>query len=181
MQQLDGPVFSRQPLTDATMKRLSNNEDLARLSTKRWNRTSRRYPRAGRGTYCGTLYLTRTKSESGGWCMTQQPSLSAARLKMPTPKMPSSSWTVLSSLPGQSIAALDVDFDGLPTERTSLEISLDFTADCFVLKTSRSVSCSTQCEVLRATATNFDPLGFLAPVLILAKLILQKECQARYE
>jgi len=92
----------------------------------------------------------------------------------------SSSRSVLESLPGQSITALNVDLDGLPTERT-LGMSLDFAADCFVLKATGSVGRSTHREILRATATNFDPLGCLAPVLIVAKLILQKICKAKVE
>ena len=92
----------------------------------------------------------------------------------------SSSRSVLESLPGQSITALNVDLDGLPTERT-LVMSLDFAADCFVLKATISVGRSTHREILRATATNFDPLGCLAPVLIVAKLILQKICKAKVE
>jgi hypothetical protein len=91
-----------------------------------------------------------------------------------------SSRSVLESLPGQSITALNVDLDGLPTERT-LGMFLDFAADCFVLKATGIVGRSTHREVLRATATNFDPLGCLAPVLIVAKLILQKICKAKVE
>jgi hypothetical protein len=90
----------------------------------------------------------------------------------------SSSRSVLASLPGQCISALNVDLDGLPTERT-LGMSLDFAADCFVLKATGNVSRSTHREILRATATNFDPLGCLAPVLITAKMILQKVCKAK--
>ena len=48
-----------------------------------------------------------------------------------------SSRSVLESLPGQSITALNVDLDGLSTERT-LGMSLDFAADCFVLKATGS-------------------------------------------
>lgn len=90
----------------------------------------------------------------------------------------SSSRFVLAALPGQSILALNVDLDGLPTERT-LGMSLDFAADCFVLKATGNVSRSTHREILRATATNFDPLGFPAPVLITAKMILHKVCKAK--
>ena len=84
----------------------------------------------------------------------------------------SSSRRVLSQLPGNPVAALNLDIEGLPTERT-LGISLDFHADCFVLKAMGNVDCKTRREILRATARNFDPLGFLAPVLLHAKLILQ--------
>jgi hypothetical protein len=44
-----------------------------------------------------------------------------------------------------------------------------------------SVSRSTHREILRVTATNLDPLGCLAPVLIVAKLILQNICKAKIE
>jgi hypothetical protein len=59
-------------------------------------------------------------------------------------------------------------------------MSVDFAADCFVLKATGSVGRSTHREILRAMATNFDPLGCLAPVLIFAKLI-QKICKAKVE
>ena len=84
-----------------------------------------------------------------------------------------------SALPSSSCqpaAFLNLDLEGLPTERT-LGVSLDFDADCYVMKAVGSVDCKTRREILRATATNFDPLGLLAPVLLKAKLILQSVCQ----
>ena len=91
----------------------------------------------------------------------------------------SSSRAVLAALLGQSVAALDVELDKLPTERT-LRIALDFAADCFALKKTGVVSSCTHREILRATATSFDPLGFLALVLIVAKMILQRVFQEKY-
>jgi hypothetical protein len=55
----------------------------------------------------------------------------------------SSSRRVLSQLPGSPITTLNLDVEGLPTERT-LGISLDFSADCFVLKAVESVECKTR-------------------------------------
>jgi hypothetical protein len=86
---------------------------------------------------------------------------------------------VLSSLPGKLVASLEVDFDGLPTERTldSNGISLDFADHCLKQPEVWAAEAIRR-EVLRATATNFE--GFLAPVSIVTKLILQKDFRARY-
>lgn len=55
-------------------------------------------------------------------------------------------------------------------------MSLDFAADCYVLKATGNACRSTFREILRATATNFDPL-----VLIVSNLILQKICKAKLD
>ena len=88
----------------------------------------------------------------------------------------SSSVAVLAKLPGQPVAALNMDLKRLPTERT-LSIWLDFAQNCFVLKAVGNPDCKTRCEIRRATASNFDPLGFHAPVILTTKLILQSICQ----
>ena len=96
----------------------------------------------------------------------------------------SSSRAVLSKLQSalplsscQPAAFLNLDLEGLPTEHT-LGVALDFDADCYVMKAVGGIDCKTRREILRATTTNFDPLGLLAPVLLKAKLILQSVCQA---
>jgi len=104
----------------------------------------------------------------GGFELAQWGSSSRAVLSKLQSALPSSSC--------QPAAFLNLDLEGLPTERT-LGVSLDFDADCYVMKAVGSVDCKTRREILRATATNFDPLGLLAPVLLKAKLILQSVCQ----
>jgi hypothetical protein len=98
-----------------------------------------------------TSFRTEVEAVSGTAKLTE--SLKKGGFKLP--HWGSSSRSVLESLPGQSITALNVDLDGLPTERT-LGMSLDFATDCFVLKATRSAGRSTHREILRATATNFD-------------------------
>ena len=90
----------------------------------------------------------------------------------------SSSKKVLRSLPGQSVSSLDLGLDkDLPVERT-LGLTLDFNRDAFVIEVRIQPSGSTKREVLRATSSIYDPLGFLAPVLLRAKLILQAICRS---
>lgn len=84
----------------------------------------------------------------------------------------SSSKAVLSSLPGQPIDSINLDLDCLPMERT-LGLVVDYNTDAFLLKVLASTTGRTKREILRTTASIFDPLGFLAPVLLTAKVILQ--------
>ena len=60
-----------------------------------------------------------------------------------------------------------------PSSLGTLGLSLDYTNDVLILKVNQLLGSSTKRELLEATASWFDPLGFLAPVLLKVKLILQ--------
>ena len=63
----------------------------------------------------------------------------------------SSSTTVLRPLPGKPIAAVDLDLDGLPTEKI-LGLFLDFSSDSFVPNASAPSSCKTRRQIVQAAA-----------------------------
>ncbi len=88
----------------------------------------------------------------------------------------SSSKKVLRSLQGQPVSSVNLDLEALATERT-LGLSLDFAADTFVVGAKSDVNCSTRRQLWSATASNYDPLGFAAPVLITGRMMLQRACK----
>ncbi|XP_046643169.1 uncharacterized protein LOC124328443 [Daphnia pulicaria] len=88
----------------------------------------------------------------------------------------SSSSTVLMSLPGQPVSSIDLALQGLPVERT-LGLSLDYGSDSFVISACIKTDGATKREILRETASVYDPFGFLSPVVLHAKLILQAVCR----
>ncbi|XP_057377975.1 uncharacterized protein LOC130699934 [Daphnia carinata] len=64
----------------------------------------------------------------------------------------------------------------MPIERT-LGLSLDYGSDSFVVSASIKLDEETKREILRETSSVYDPFGFLSPVLLQAKLILQAVCR----
>ena len=78
------------------------------------------------------------------------------------------------ALPGPPLpnAMLDVDLDKVLIERT-LGLCWDFRSDVFDLKAVIQLDARTKRAILRAVASTFDPLGFLAPVIFTAKYLLQ--------
>ena len=92
----------------------------------------------------------------------------------------SSSLKVMHDLPGEPVKTLKLDVENTPVERT-LGLALNYKEDTFVIKTKASDNGSTKRELLRATASIFDPLGFLAPLLPTAKLIMQDVCRKDFD
>jgi len=86
----------------------------------------------------------------------------------------SSSSFVRASLPGQQgeSSLLNMDLEPNPVERT-LGLVWDYKKDVFRLQISINVNSSTKREMLRALASIFDPLGFLAAVVFKGKCIYQ--------
>ena len=87
---------------------------------------------------------------------------------------------MLSSPPGQSIESKILDLDCLPLERT-LGLVLNYDTDSFLLKTLVPPTGRTKREMLRIIASILDPLGFLAPVLLTAKVMMQDVCRKSVE
>ncbi|XP_057380662.1 uncharacterized protein LOC130703059 [Daphnia carinata] len=83
---------------------------------------------------------------------------------------------VLLSLPGNPVSSIDLALHGMPIERT-LGLSLDYGSDSFVVSASIKLDGETKREILRETSSVYDPFGFLSPVLLQAKLILQAVCR----
>ncbi|XP_045028564.1 uncharacterized protein LOC123471395 [Daphnia magna] len=63
--------------------------------------------------------------------------------------------------------------EDLPTERT-LGVLYDSESDSFIFDVKTDVKASTKRRILRAVSTLYDPLGFLSPVILSAKRILQE-------
>ena len=86
----------------------------------------------------------------------------------------SSSRNVLLSFNPSELAdpTLDLWLDPLPEERT-LGVMWQSDSDVFTFRTNLCIAVETKREALRNTASIFDPLGFLDPVVITAKIFLQ--------
>ncbi|XP_060799417.1 uncharacterized protein LOC132901020 [Neoarius graeffei] len=95
----------------------------------------------------------------------------------------SNSRAVLASIPqehrAKDIKSLDLDKDSLPVERAlGLQWSVD--SDSFQFNTNLNQKPHTRRGILSVVSSVFDPLGFLAPLILPAKQLLQELCQAGY-
>jgi hypothetical protein len=85
----------------------------------------------------------------------------------------SSSRSVLATVDKNDLSrSLDVDADRLPIERT-LGMLWDCQADIFIFKTSTRTDIKTKREVLQEISSIYDPMGFLSPVIMVAKILMQ--------
>ena len=89
-------------------------------------------------------------------------------------KWMSSSRRVLSSIPAceTTTSQLDLERDELPVER-ALGLTWDAERDQFLFKVCEAGESTAKREILSYIAAQFDPLGFLAPVILIAKGIMQ--------
>lgn len=92
----------------------------------------------------------------------------------------SNSRTVLLSVTEERRAnkmmELDLDADQFPTER-ALGLQWCTGTDMFQFRTSVREQPQTRRGILSVVSSLYDPLGFLAPVSMLAKLLLQELCR----
>ena len=72
----------------------------------------------------------------------------------------------------KSLVALDLDLEDLPTQRT-LGVLWDVNKDKFTFKTSLKLKPRTRRGILSVSSSIYDPLGFIAPVVLPAKKLLQ--------
>lgn len=87
----------------------------------------------------------------------------------------SSSRRVLAALPKVDLSnpLLNIDLEDLPVERT-LGVLYDSECDVFIFKINLDPEANTKRRILSVVATVYDPLGFLSPVILIAKKILQE-------
>ena len=87
----------------------------------------------------------------------------------------SNSRQVLENIPAAERALGDIDLSRhtLPTERT-LGVIWDSEEDTFSFRVNKTDAQATKREVLRQTASVFDPLGIAAPFIIRAKILMQR-------
>jgi len=92
-------------------------------------------------------------------------------------KWVSNSYDVIASIPPSERAAsvVDLDLDNPPMERT-LGVSWDVETDAFTFKVSPKEKPPSRRGVLSVTSSLYDPLGFVAPVVLVAKILLQDIC-----
>ena len=92
----------------------------------------------------------------------------------------SNSRAVLASIPkehrAKEIKTLDLDKDSLPTER-ALGLQWCVDSDKFQFDINLSQKPHTRRGILSVVSSIFDPLGFLAPLILPAKQLLQELCQ----
>jgi len=86
----------------------------------------------------------------------------------------SSSREVLRTLPASELNSpdLNIDLDDLPVERT-LGQYWDCEEDTFCFKFQVSQAADSKRKILAAVSSIFDPLGLLAPVILVPKILLQ--------
>jgi hypothetical protein len=95
-------------------------------------------------------------------------------------KLTSTSKRVLSAFPAseRANASLNLDLDKLPTER-ALSIQWNVEDDVFQFRVIEVDKPETKRGILSTVASLFDPLGFIAPVSLLVKSLLQKLWQKK--
>ena len=94
-------------------------------------------------------------------------------------KWTSNNKEVLESIPNAEKAPSVVDLafdDDLPTER-ALGVKWDVQRDQFVFNVSRKDKPVTRRGILSVVAALYDPLGFVVPITLHAKLLLQRLCR----
>ncbi|KAK6175033.1 hypothetical protein SNE40_013574 [Patella caerulea] len=93
-------------------------------------------------------------------------------------KWNSNSKRVLENVPSEDRAVMvkDLDLDKLPVER-ALGILWDMENDSFTFKVDLQDKPATRRGILSIMSSVFDPLGFVAPLILPAKIILQELCR----
>ena len=77
-----------------------------------------------------------------------------------------------------SVVDLDLDKDKLPMQRT-LGLHWDMESDKFMFKVALKDRPNTRRGILSLTSSVYDPLGFVAPIVLPAKKLLQDLCREK--
>ncbi len=81
----------------------------------------------------------------------------------------------------KEMAKRDIAHEGLPTERAlGLQWNVESLRGCFQLVIKNKVKPVTRREILSVTSLLYDPLGFVAPVVMPAKRIMQDLFKERH-
>ncbi len=103
-----------------------------------------------------------------------------AKGKLRLHKFVSNSRKVLSSIPESERASgvnnVDLNYNDLPMQSV-LGIKWNIESDMFSFKIDHSERASTRRGILSAVASVYDPLGFLAPYILIGKRVLQEMCK----
>lgn len=88
---------------------------------------------------------------------------------------------VLATVPVSERAAsvVDLDLEDLPVERT-LGVQWDMETDDFKFRIMDEGKAPTRRGILSVVSSMYDPLGFVAPVILPAKSLLQSLCKQQY-
>ncbi|XP_061170947.1 uncharacterized protein LOC133180435 [Saccostrea echinata] len=107
-----------------------------------------------------------------------QKALSYGKLRLH--KIASNNQEVMNAFPPSDLSSemkdLDLSKDNLPTQR-SLGLNWDLQSDSFFFKISNDVKPFTRRGVLSTINSIFDPLGFLAPIIIQGKSLMRNLLQ----
>ena len=99
-------------------------------------------------------------------------------------KFSSNSEALLRSLPEtkctEKCNLLNLDLDECPAERV-LGVLWDLRSDTFRFKVSTGKVPQTRREILSITSSIFDPLGWIAPYTLKAKMVLQQLCRDKLD
>ena len=76
-------------------------------------------------------------------------------------------------------SVVNLDLDDLPTERT-LGVQWDMETDSFSFRILNQEKAPTRRGILSVISSMYDPLGFVAPVILHAKSLLQSLCNQKY-
>ncbi|XP_057368282.1 uncharacterized protein LOC130689298 [Daphnia carinata] len=89
---------------------------------------------------------------------------------------------VRQSLPGQQLenAVVNMDLDAEPIERT-LGLVWNFNRDAFILGASVRPDGRTKRDIMKALSSIFDPLGFLSPIVLQAKFLMQDIWRRKFD
>ena len=93
----------------------------------------------------------------------------------------SNSETVLQSVPRLDVASKStVNLDAEHMER-ALGVSWNVTEDCFTFNFNCKETALTKRGILKVTSSLFDPLGFVTPFILKAKILLQELWRRNYD
>ena len=99
-------------------------------------------------------------------------------------KWVSNSREVLRSIPeserAKGIKSLDLEYDYLPMER-ALGLLWDVETDTYQYNTMAKAKPVTKRGILSVLCSVYDPLGFVSPFIMLAKMIFQSLCQKKLD
>ena len=87
---------------------------------------------------------------------------------------------ILTSIPASERAksVMDLDLDHLPVERT-LGVLWNVESDKFEFRSIKKDKPTTRRGILSLVSSLYDPLGFVAPIIFVAKLLLQDLCRQK--